>query len=97
LRLVGTRCNRDCIGASVRTSYATDECLSLVKGGGSYLSAHDPRLVIAVAPESKSVRCDIQWPGGERSQVAELRPGGSYIIIQPRSSDHSPQFFEVSP
>ena len=95
LRLVGTRSNRDCIGASIRTTWGEESRLTLVKGGGSYLSASELRQVIAVSPESDFIGCDILWPGGERSQVDNLRPGGCYVIIQPRSSEQSPQVFEV--
>jgi enediyne biosynthesis protein E4 len=95
LRLVGTRGNRDCIGASIRMAWGETARLTLVKGGGSYLSANDLRQVLAVPAEAESVRCEIQWPGGERSNVEGLRPGGSYVIIQPPSSDQPPNLFEV--
>lgn len=95
LRLVGTRGNRDCIGASIRTAWGETARLTLVKGGGSYLSANDLRQVLAVPSEAETARCEIQWPGGERSNVEGLRPGGSYVIIQPPSSDQPPNLFEV--
>jgi len=95
LRLVGTRSNRDCVGASISMEWGEGMRLTLVKGGGSYLSAHDLRQVLAVPPEAEFVRCDIQWPGGERSNVEGLRPGASYVIIQPRSSGHPPSVFEL--
>lgn len=95
LRLVGTRTNRDCVGATISTAWGEATRLTLVKGGGSYLSAHDLRQVLAVPPEADSIRCDILWPGGERSQVESLRPGASYVIIQPPASNHPPYVFEV--
>ncbi len=97
LRLIGTRANRDCIGASIRKQSASGTRLTLVKGGGSYLSASDIRQVIAVPEGVDSAGCEIQWPGGERTAVESLRPGGSYVIIQPRSSDHPPASFQVWP
>jgi hypothetical protein len=95
LRLVGTRSNRDCVGAAISTTWGEGTRLALVKGGGSYLSAHDLRQVLAVPPDADSLRCDIQWPGGERSNVEGLQPGGSYVIIQPHSSHEPPNVFEV--
>jgi hypothetical protein len=96
LRLVGTRSNRDCIGASIWTTYQGERRLTLVRGGVSYLSAHDPRLVIAASPGSDPVPCEIRWPGGEVTAVENLRPGGSYVIIQPTSPLQSSILFEVS-
>lgn len=95
LRLVGTDSNRDCIGASISTDWGETSQLTLVKGGGSYLSAHDLHQVLAAPPDAESVRCEIQWPGGEKSSVRDLRPGASYVIIQPLSSDQPPAVFEV--
>jgi hypothetical protein len=97
LRLVGTRSNRDCIGATIRTDWPDAARFTLVKGGGSYLSASDIRQVLAIPSGVDSVNCEILWPGGERSSVKDLRAGGSFVIIQPASSIHSPHVFEVSP
>jgi hypothetical protein len=97
LRLVGTRSNRDCIGATIRTDWPDAARLTLVKGGGSYLSASDIRQVLAIPSGVDSVNCEILWPGGERSNVKGLRAGASFVIIQPASSIHSPDVFEVSP
>jgi hypothetical protein len=95
LRLVGTRSNRDCVGGSVRTTWNERTQLTLVKNGGSYLSAHDSRLVLAVADGALSLDCSIQWPGGERSSASNLRPGASYVIIQPLSADQPCRVVEV--
>ena len=95
LRLIGTRSNRDCIGASLHIGWNQTQRLTLVKGGGSYLSASDRKQVISVPPGDEPVTCQIQWPGGERSSTVNLRPGGCYVIIQPLSSSHPPIVFEV--
>lgn len=96
LRLVGTRSNRDCIGAAIGVIWGDETRVTHVKGGGSYLSTHDIRQVLAVPPEAERIQCEIQWPGGERSTVEDLRPGGAYVIVQPGSSDQQPQVLEVS-
>ena len=66
LQLIGTRANRDGVGAIVRsgrqTVYATT--------AGSYLSAGDRRVHLSGSPE----RVEITWPGGRR-QTAVLAPG----------------------
>ena len=95
VRLVGTRSNRDCIGASINVEWPDDLRLTLVKGGGSYMSSHDLRQVLAVPPGAESATCEIMWPGGERSSLSNLRPGSAYVIIQPPSADQHPQLFEV--
>jgi hypothetical protein len=43
----------------------------------------------------ESIGCEILWPGGQRRRAENLRPGASYVIIEPSSSDQPPQVFEV--
>jgi enediyne biosynthesis protein E4 len=62
LNLVGTKCNRDAIGA--RVSYqAGDLKRSRMKvGGGSYLSSHDPRMVLGFGQRPKIDVLEVKWP-----------------------------------
>jgi enediyne biosynthesis protein E4 len=62
LRLLGRKANPDAIGA--RVSYqAGDLHRSRMKvGGGSYLSAHDPRIVLGLGAHDKVELLEIKWP-----------------------------------
>jgi enediyne biosynthesis protein E4 len=62
LSLVGTKSNRDAVGA--RISYqAGDLKRSRMKvGGGSFLSSHDPRIVLGVGQRTKIDVLEIKWP-----------------------------------
>jgi hypothetical protein len=62
VRLVGRKCNRDAVGA--RVSYqAGDLKRSRMKvGGGSFLSAHDPRLVLGIGPRKGIDILEVKWP-----------------------------------
>jgi hypothetical protein len=62
INLIGTKCNRDAIGA--RVSYqAGDLKRSRMKvGGGSYLSSHDPRLVLGFGQRPKIDVLEVKWP-----------------------------------
>jgi len=62
VHLVGKRCNRDAIGAGV-TWQAGDLNRHIFKGGGgSYLSSHDPRLVLGLGPRTKIAWVEVKWP-----------------------------------
>jgi enediyne biosynthesis protein E4 len=59
---VGTKSNRDAIGARV-TYQAGDLTRNRMKvGGGSFLSAHDPRMVLGVGQRTKIDMLEIKWP-----------------------------------
>ncbi len=62
LRLVGTKSNIDAVGAKVSwQSGSLKRHLSKV-GGGSYLSSHDPRMVLGLGPNRHVDWIEIQWP-----------------------------------
>jgi hypothetical protein len=62
VRLIGKKCNPDAVGARV-TYQAGDLKRSRMKvGGGSYLSAHDPRMVLGLGKREKLDWLDIKWP-----------------------------------
>lgn len=62
VRLVGRKCNSDAIGARL-TYKAGDMTRHRAKtGGGSFLSAHDPRLVLGTGAHQKIEWIEVQWP-----------------------------------
>jgi len=66
VKLVGTKSNADAVGARV-TYQAGDLKRSRMKvGGGSFMSSHDPRLVLGIGQRTKIDWLEVRWP----------RPGG---------------------
>src|SRR5271154_4150807 len=82
LKLVGKKANIDAVGA--RVSYqAGDLKRSRMKvGGGSYLSSHDPRLVLGIGKRAKIDWLEINWPqpSGMKQRFTDL-PIDRYITI----------------
>ena len=63
VRLVGKKANRDAVGARV-TYQAGDLTRHRMKvGGGSFLSSHDPRLVLGIGNRTKVDWVEVKWPG----------------------------------
>ena len=62
LRLIGRKSNPDAIGA--RISYQSGDLKrSLMKvGGGSFLSSHDPRMVLGLGKRTKLDWVEVKWP-----------------------------------
>jgi enediyne biosynthesis protein E4 len=62
IKLVGTTSNIDAIGARI-TYQARDLKQQRMKvGGGSFLSSHDPRMVLGIGKRAKLDWIEIQWP-----------------------------------
>lgn len=88
LRLEGTKANRDAIGARLRWRNSHRQ----VNGGGSYLSAHDPRLILGLGPDPSPVSLDILWPWPSRrhERFERLTPG-RYHSLREGSGKSLPQ------
>jgi len=80
--LVGKKSNRDAIGA--RITYQTGDLKrSRTKvGGGSFLSSHDPRVVLGIGKRTKIDWLEVKWPepGGTTERFTDL-PIDKYIIV----------------
>ena len=62
VRLVGKKSNRDAIGARI-TYQAGDLKRNHMKvGGGSYLSSHDPRIVLGIGKRTRFDWIEVKWP-----------------------------------
>jgi enediyne biosynthesis protein E4 len=82
LRLIGARSNIDAIGA--RITWKSGDLLRRRSkiGGGSYLSSHDPRMVLGLGPRTQIDWLEVEWPqpGGSRQRFTSL-PVDRYITI----------------
>ncbi|MCU1308622.1 MAG: hypothetical protein JWN45_3317, partial [Acidobacteriaceae bacterium] len=82
IRLIGKKSNPDGIGARI-TYQAGDLKRSRMKvGGGSYLSSHDPRIVLGLGKQSKLDWLEVKWPqpSGVVERFTNL-PLDKYITI----------------
>jgi hypothetical protein len=63
LKLTGTKCNRQAIGARVKVMAGGVTQYGSVRAGGSYLSSNDPRLHFGLGSASQA-EIEVTWPGG---------------------------------
>src|SRR5689334_2868071 len=62
LTLEGVTCNRDAVGAKISWSFDGQKRTRIKTGAGSYLSSHDPRMLLGVGPATKIDWIEITWP-----------------------------------
>jgi hypothetical protein len=84
VKTVGTRSNRDGIGAKV--TLTTDKGarqFAMVKSGSSYLSQSELPLTFGLGkPEDgRTVKLDIVWPSGHRDSIPNIKPD-QFITVQ---------------
>jgi hypothetical protein len=80
--LVGRKANIDAIGAKVTYRAGDLERHKFKVGGGSYLSSHDPRLVLGLGARSKIDWLEVKWPepSGKAERFTDL-PIDRYVTI----------------
>ncbi len=71
--LIGTKSNRDGVGARVKVSAGDLTLHDQRKGGMSYQSAQDPRLHFGLGPHSTVDAVEILWPSGSMTKLGSLK------------------------
>jgi hypothetical protein len=71
--LIGTRSNRDGIGARVKVTSGDLVLYDERKGGMSYQSAQDPRLHFGVGQRTRVDMVEIKWPSSELTELRNLK------------------------
>jgi len=77
-RLVGTKSNRDAIGATVRIVSGELSQSRMVKSGSSYLSQSELPLTFGLGKRDRVERVVIEWPSGRTEEFTNLTAGRSY-------------------
>jgi len=62
IRLIGRKANIDAIGAKIVYQAGALKRHVTKVGGGSYLSSHDPRIVLGLGQEMKLDWIEVHWP-----------------------------------
>ena len=63
--LIGTKSNRDGIGAVLKLTSEGFVQVQQAKGGTSYMSASDPRIHFGLGKRTKIDSLEITWPSGQ--------------------------------
>jgi hypothetical protein len=82
IQLVGSRSNRDAMGARIRLSAGGKTQVREISGGGSYLSQSDLRAHFGLGTYTGAVTVDVQWPDGTRQKFTGLDPDSYYRIVE---------------
>jgi hypothetical protein len=84
VKTVGTRSNRDGIGAKVTIKLANGSRLSaMVRSGSSYLSQSELPLTFGLGKpaQGKTLTIDVAWPSGRKDSISDVKPN-QFITIQ---------------
>ncbi|MDR3634978.1 MAG: FG-GAP-like repeat-containing protein [Isosphaeraceae bacterium] len=87
LQLEGKQSARDAIGARVTVVAGGRRQLGSRSGGGSYLSASDPRLHFGLGESTVVEAVEVRWPSGHLDRYQDLPADSGYLL---REGDSQP-------
>src|ERR1700689_2983392 len=70
--LIGTKSNRDGVGASLKLTSQGVTHVEQAKGGMSYMSANDPRILFGLGKRNKIDLLEITWPSGQIDRLTNV-------------------------
>jgi hypothetical protein len=79
--LVGTKSNRDAIGAVVRVFYAGRRAMLMVKSASGYLSQSEMPLTFGLGARDTVDRVEVEWPSGAKETLRNLK-AGRYRLLE---------------
>ena len=85
LRLVGTNCNRDAIGARVEVSLPGSDTTPLIqtlRAGEGFLAQSSKSLHFGLGAADRVADIVVHWPGGDRESFGQLEVDGRYKLVQ---------------
>jgi hypothetical protein len=81
VRLIGTKSNRDGIGAALKLTAGDFVSYDQAKGGMSYCSAQDPRIHFGLGEHTKVDTLEITWPSGTHEVIKNV-PADQYVTVE---------------
>jgi len=81
-RLVGTKSNRDAIGARIRVKAGGISQVREIAGGSSYLSQSDFRVHFGLGASRRMDSVEVTWPNGGRQAFKDVNADQFYEIVE---------------
>lgn len=81
IRTLGTKSNRDGIGARVEVRTGSRKQIDEVRSGGSYISQSDLRLHFGLGPHTQAEEITVRWPSGMVDKIRNV-PADCIVSIE---------------
>jgi enediyne biosynthesis protein E4 len=82
IKLVGTKSNRDGIGATVKVTTGGETQTQMMRSGSSYLSASELVLTFGLGQREKAETLEIRWPSGQVEQLKNVAGGQTATLTE---------------
>jgi hypothetical protein len=89
LKLVGTKSNRDGIGAIIRLTADGETQTQMLRSGSSYLSSSELILTFGLAQREKADSIEIRWPSGQVDYLSSVAAGQTITVTESKGQTSS--------
>jgi hypothetical protein len=89
LKLVGTKSNRDGIGAVVRLTTAGETQTQMLRSGSSYLSSSELILTFGLAQHDEAETIEIRWPSGQIDHLSNVQAAETITVTEGKGQTSS--------
>jgi enediyne biosynthesis protein E4 len=89
VKLVGTKSNRDGIGAVVRVTAGGETQTQMLRSGSSYLSSSELVLTFGLAQRDKAESIEIRWPSGQVDHLPNVAAGQTITATEGKGATAS--------
>jgi len=89
VKLIGTKSNRDGIGAVLRVTTAEGTQTQMLRSGSSYLSASELVLTFGVGQQNRVDSVEIRWPSGQIEKLSNVNAGQTVTVTEGRGITRS--------
>ena len=80
IKLVGTKSNRDGIGAVITVTSGGDKQSKMVRSGSSYMSQSELTATFGLGHADKADAVEIQWPSGQVDRLSNTNAGQTITV-----------------
>jgi hypothetical protein len=91
-KLVGTKSNRDAVGARIHVVAGTISQIREIAGGGSYLSQSDLRANFGLGKASRAETVEVAWPSGQQQVFRNVEADKFYLLEEGKDQLQLQQF-----
>lgn len=82
LRLVGTRSNRDAIGAKIQVQTGSRTLTRQLVAGDGYQASNDRRILMSVGMQESIKALTVTWPSGESQEFHDILSNNEYTLVE---------------
>ena len=95
IKLIGTKSNRDGIGAVVKLNAGGDTQTKMLCSGSSYLSASELVLTFGLGQRDKADSLEIRWPSGQLDRLSSIPAGAAVTVTEGKGITSRREFIKT--